>query len=226
MMTPYDWQEGIAHRAQYIESRIVGGSPVLALSINEGILAGSFRRQARKLFEIYDRLIYAGIGLQSDVESLRVASIEFAHREGFQRSEQDVTIQRVVTAMSQPIKNAFANFNSAPFVAKALFMEVCDSVEDDRYYCLDYDGDYVNDRRWSWLGGTREIGDKLSASVQKDFQPDMGIEATLAFVEASLKQVQPETKRREPEPLVFEAALLERSKRGDRRFKPLAGFSD
>jgi proteasome alpha subunit len=226
MLTPYDWQEGIAHRAQYIESRIVGGSPVLAVSLEEGILAGSFRRHARKLFEIYDRLIYSGIGLQSDVESLRVASIEFAHREGFQRSEQDVTIQRVVTAMSQPIKNAFANFNSPPFVAKALFMEVCDSIDEDRYYCLDYDGDYVNDRRWSWLGGTGDIGEKLAAAVHDGFRPDLGVEASLAFVESALKQVQPQSKRHEPEPLVFEAALLERNKKGDRRFKPLAGFTD
>src|SRR5512143_199130 len=110
MLTPYDWQEAIGHRAQFVEARIATGVPVVAISLDEGILAATYRRHTRKLFEIYDRLMYAAIGQQSDAESLRVAAIDFAHREGFQRSEQDVTIQRVVTAMSQPIKEAFANF--------------------------------------------------------------------------------------------------------------------
>src|SRR6476661_1608987 len=113
MLTPYDWQEGIGNRAQYIEGKLAQGSPVLALSRPEGILFFTYRRQTRKIYEIYDRLILAGIGQQSDVDAIRNAALEFASREGFQRSEEDVTIQRVVNALSAPLKRAFGDFGSA-----------------------------------------------------------------------------------------------------------------
>lgn len=80
-----------------------------------------------------------------------MAAIDFAHQEGFQRSEEDVTIQRIVMAMSQPLKRAFGDFNSAPFVARALFAEVGDAAAEDKYYILDYDGDFSVRERWAIL---------------------------------------------------------------------------
>src|SRR3569832_2774998 len=100
MFTPYDWQEGIGNRAQYIEAKLAQGAPVVAVSLEDGILVFTYRRQARKIYEVYDRLIFAGIGQQSDVEALRMAAVDFASQEGYNRSEQDVTIQRVATALS------------------------------------------------------------------------------------------------------------------------------
>src|SRR3569832_1637489 len=76
VFTPYDWQEGIGNRAQYIEGKLAQGLPVLALSLAEGILLFTYRRQARKIYEIYDRLIFAGVGQQSDVEALRIAAVD------------------------------------------------------------------------------------------------------------------------------------------------------
>ena len=124
MYTPYDWQEGIGNRAQYIEGKLAAGSPVLAVSLPEGILVYTFRRQARKIFEIYDRLIFAAVGQQSDVESIRGSALDFASREGYNRSEEDVTIQRVATGISVPIKKAFGDFGTAPLVVRCLFAEV------------------------------------------------------------------------------------------------------
>jgi proteasome alpha subunit len=86
MYTPYDWQEGIGHRAQYIEAKLAQGAPVIGVSLDAGILFFTFRRQGRKLFEIYDRLIFGALGQQSDVESVRLAALEFCSREGFNRS--------------------------------------------------------------------------------------------------------------------------------------------
>ena len=67
MQTPYDWQEAIAHRAEFIEDRLSQGTPALAVSIDAGVLFYTYKRQARKLFEIYDHLAMAGIGQQSAV---------------------------------------------------------------------------------------------------------------------------------------------------------------
>lgn len=220
MVTPYDWQEAIGHRAQFIESRLIAGVPVLALSIEEGIVAATFHRQSAKIYEVYDRLMYAGIGQQSDVESLRVAAIDFAHREGFQRSEQDVTIQRIVTAMSQPIKDSFANFSSAPWIARALFMEINSTREEDKYYCIDYDGDYCTDRLRSCLAGTQELSDALEAQMS---ELD-GSTLTATDAVEKLRQVLQKALDEAAEPdsapgeqLQFEAVLLSRDDVGDRR---------
>jgi hypothetical protein len=62
VFTPYDWQEGIGNRAQYIEGKLAQGVPVLAVSLEEGILLFTFRRQARKIYEIYDRLLLRALG--------------------------------------------------------------------------------------------------------------------------------------------------------------------
>jgi proteasome alpha subunit len=161
MLTPYDWQEGIGHRMSFIEGRLVTGSPILALSIEEGIVIFTYRRYSRKIFEIYDQLAYSAIGQQSDVESLRIAALDFAHQEGFNRSEKDVTIRRVVSALSAPIKRAFADFSSAPVVIRALFAEVATKPADDLYAVLDYEGDFKTRKEWAVVVGNDEFVDTL-----------------------------------------------------------------
>jgi len=220
MLTPYDWQEGIGHRAQYVENKLEQGSPVLALSIKEGILLVTYRRNARKIFEIYDRLAFAAVGQQSDIESLRVAAVDFAHQEGFNRSEQDVTIQRVVTALSGPVKKAFGDFNTAPFVVRALFAEVASQPELDTYMVLDFDGDFSTRKRYAFVATTpiaaQEIEKKLSEIAEDKLD--------LKKAEKSLKEIwkglQPEKQDGEGE-LILESALLERSEFRENRFRVL-----
>ena len=142
MMNPYDWQDAMQNRVAYILNRIEKGAPVLAVSLDAGILIFTYRRQSQKLFEIYDRLGFAGLGQQSDIESIRVSAMEFAHKEGFTRSEQDVTVQRVVTAVSAPIKKAFGDFSYSPILAISLFAELGSTPEQDTYFIVDFDGDY------------------------------------------------------------------------------------
>lgn len=157
MVTPYDWQEGIGHRASYVEGRLSGGSPVLALSLPDGILSVTVRRQTAKHYEVYDRLMFAAIGQQSDVEAMRVAAIDFAHQEGFIRSEADVTVQRVVSALSNPLKRAFGDFNTSPFVIRAMFAEVGETIAQDTFYVLEYDGDFHVREGWCALTGDGDV---------------------------------------------------------------------
>lgn len=165
MLTPYDWQEGIGYRMSFIEGRLVAGSPILALSIEEGIVIFSYRRHSRKIFEIYDQLTYTAIGQQSDVEALRIAALDFAHQEGFNRSENDVTIRRVVSALSAPIKRAFADFSAAPFVLRALFSEVGQSPNEDVFAILDYEGDFKTRRDWVFVAGGDEHEEVLKEAL-------------------------------------------------------------
>jgi proteasome alpha subunit len=224
MLTPYDWQEGIGNRAQYIEGKLEQGAPVLALSRPEGILFFTYRRQARKIYEIYDRLIFAGIGQQSDVDAIRNAALEFASREGFQRSEEDVTVQRVVTAMSAPLKRAFGDFGSSPAVARSLFAEVGETPEDDIFFVLDYDGDYAVSKGRAAVAGSLDTGESLDRALSEVGEGDL--EATIeALRPLWTKAVDAEGERGDAvtDGLTLEAALMDRRPGRENRFRLLHG---
>lgn len=217
-MSPYDWQESIAQRAQYVESRLKTGLPAAAVSLPEGILIGSLRRQSTKLFEVYDSLAMAALGIQSDVEALRVAAIEFCHKEGYQRSAEDVTIRRVAAGLSASIKKSFADLRTAPFAAVALFAELGDSPEHDRFALLDYDGDYRDARSLAVISGTAEG----RAAVEEALA---GLAGPLDEASSAMERAF-RTGREETGSLVFEAALLDRANQTDRKFRLVAGIQD
>ena len=214
MFTPYDWQEGIGHRAQYVENKLAQGIPVVGLSLPEGILLATFRRQTRKIYEIYDLLAFSAIGQQSDIEALRVSAVEFTHREGYNRSEQDVTIQRVVAGLSQPIKKAFGDFSTSPLIARSLFAELAAAPEDDQYFILDYDGDYSSSRGQTILAGSQEQTDSFVNLLKEcPLKMDKALKAIEAGWVFELDQEKTE--------LRFEAALIERATHREARFKLL-----
>ncbi|BCW96117.1 MAG: hypothetical protein WHS44_08665 [Fimbriimonadales bacterium] len=154
MLTPYDFQENLQQRAQYIRNRLRAGSPVIGISYDNGVLLLALKRRGRKVYEIYDRLMFSAIGNQADVENLRLAAIDFAHQEGFVRSPDDVTIQRVVGfALSPALKKAFGDPLTTPFVARALFAELHDAPEGDQFYTLNYDGEFLPYERFAVIGG-------------------------------------------------------------------------
>jgi proteasome alpha subunit len=224
MFTPYDWQEGIGNRAQFIEGKLAQGAPVLAVSLDAGILVFTYRRQARKIYEIYDRLIFAGIGQQSDVEALRVAALEFASKEGYSRSEEDVTIQRVATAISAPMKRAFSDFNAAPIVARSLFGEVNTTPADDLYYALDYDGDYTMSRNAAVIAGTLDAADALREKLNgfdTATTPEAAIDRLREVWLSSFDSESGDTPEDVLKGLSPEAILLERSDAREDRFRTL-----
>lgn len=153
--TPYDWQQTLRQKADYVEDRLRGGSPVAALSCQEGILLLTTRRTQSKIFEIYDRLAFAGLGNPSDLEAVRHAAVDFSHAEGYQRSEQDVSIQRVVGfAISPALKRSFADPFRTPLVIRGLFAQVGEAPADDLYYVLNYDGEFTLYHDYAAAAGT------------------------------------------------------------------------
>lgn len=223
MYTPYDWQEGIGNRASYIEGKLAQGAPVLAVSLDSGILVFTYRRQARKIYEIYDRLIFGAIGQQSDVEALRNAALEFAHREGFNRSEADVTVQRVATALSEPVKRAFNDFTAAPVVARSLFGEVNETPADDLYYTVDFDGDYGVGRRNAVIAGTLEAAEGFRARLDDIDRATSASDAVSMLESVWTSIIDPEGAKGSEllDGLSPEAVLLERSNARENRFRLL-----
>jgi len=224
VFTPYDWQEGIGNRAQYIEGKLAQGLPVLAASVADGILVFTYRRQARKIYEVYDRLLFAGVGQQSDVEACRMAAVDFAHQEGYNRSEQDVTIQRVATALSAPLKKAFADFGSAPLVARVLFAEVNSDMERDAFYVLDYDGDYSLQRGSAALTGSDVQAQAFDGKLEglKKLKSDKAAEALQEIWQSGMESEERPMKEL-LEGLTAEAVLVERAEARENRFRVLLG---
>ena len=165
--SPYDWNENVRHRSEYIENILREGSPVVGVSCQEGVLLVTLRRHQRKIFEIYDALLFAGIGRQSDLESVRIAAIDLAHQEGFARSPDDVSAQRIVGfAISPAVKKAFSDPFAGPFVLRGLFAEMAREPEDDLYYTLNYDGEFVPSSRYAVIAGTQPAEDRMLRYLQ------------------------------------------------------------
>ncbi len=221
MITPYDWQEGIGNRAQYIEGKLRHGAPVLAISLDSGILIYTRKRQSRKIFEVYDRLAFAAVGQQSDVEALRTAAVEFAHQEGYNRSEQDVTIQRVVTAISAPVKKAFSDFSSAPLVAHSLFAEVGENIDQDGLYVLNYDGDYTVEQRAAVVAGTDAAIDSAESQL-KEIPTNSSAEEVVLKLREIWNTLRDEDSKPLDEGLEEEVVLIERSTHREDRFRFLS----
>jgi len=161
-LTPYDWNQSIQTRMEYIEERLRDGSPVVGISIPEGVLLVTIRRAQRKIYEIYDRLVFGGIGNQSDIETMRNAAIDFAHQEGFQRSPDDVTAHRLIGSVLSPaLKRAFGDPFTAPLVFRGIFAEVADRQEQDLFYALGFDGEFRSEGRYSVVAGSFEAENRM-----------------------------------------------------------------
>jgi proteasome alpha subunit len=162
MYSPYDFNQSIAHRAEYVEERLKAGMPVIGISYDEGILLFTVKRTQRKVFEIYDQIIYSAIGNQADVEAVRLASIDFAHQEGFSRSPDDVSIQRLVGfAISPPLKRAFGDPMTTPNVLRALFAEIGSTPDKDQFFVLNYDGEFSNHSGFAIATGAESAEDAM-----------------------------------------------------------------
>lgn len=230
MISPYDWQEGIGHRGQYVESRLSGGSPVLAISIEEGIVLLTYRKQARKLFEIYDELAMGALGQQSDVEALRQAAVDFAHQEGFNRSEKDVTIHRVVNALSGPIKRAFADFSMVPVVARAIFAQVGPTPTRDAYAMLDFDGDFHSRTGYGYVAPSQSASDLLDIRLgeldRSKLTSDQAVAALKELWSEAYQTEEVASTEEITEGLGVEVFLLQRSPKSENRFRYLTDYQD
>lgn len=180
---PFEFNEAIGHRREYVEDKLREGSPVVGISFDTGLLLLTIRRTQRKVFEIYDRLIFAGIGNQSDLEAIRVGAIDVAHKEGFERSPDDVTAHRIVGfALSPPLKRLFGDQWNMPAVLRALFGELGRTPAEDVFFTLNYDGEFTQAHHFAAIAGTTEAEDRMALwlmGVGPETTRDQAIERAL-----------------------------------------------
>jgi proteasome alpha subunit len=164
----YDWNNALQQRNEYVEDRLKDGSPVVGVSYAEGVLLLSLRGSQRKIFEVYDRLMMGSLGKQSDIESLRLASIDTAHKEGFERSPDDVSIQRLVGfSLSPAIKRVYNDQSAIPLTLRTIYTELGKTPNDDHFFVIGFDGEFRTQNRFAVAAGTtyaeEQAEDYLSA---------------------------------------------------------------
>jgi proteasome alpha subunit len=173
MYSPFDFNEAMGHRKDFVEEALRAGSPAAAIAYDGGIALLSVNRSQRKIYEIYDRQMFCAIGRQADIENIRLASIQMMHQEGFERSPDDVSVQRLVGfSLSPALKKAFGEQFAAPFVIRALFAEVGRQPGADTFFTLNYDGEFRQHNGVAVVGGTQGAED---AMLEKLGEPNPSI---------------------------------------------------
>jgi|GEM_PF-146693 len=181
--TPFDFNEAINQRRDHAADGLRHGSPVVGVSCKEGLAILTVRRSQRKVFEIYDRLIYSAIGNQSDIEAVRLGAVDLAAREGFERSPDDVTAQRLVGfSLSPALKNVFRDQFRAPSVIRAMFGELGDQPGDDMLFILNYDGEFSLHSGRAAVAGSPEAEDAMLREMEGlDAVPQLDAALALAL---------------------------------------------
>ena len=138
---PYRWLEAIGNRREYVRDQLKTGSPVFAVSSEEGILLLGVGQGHSKVFELFDRHALAGLGHPADIEKVRQAAIDSAHIEAFNRAPEDVSLRRLIGfGLSPQLKTNFEQIFSAPFLVELILAELGSDPSKDVIVRLHFDG--------------------------------------------------------------------------------------
>jgi proteasome alpha subunit len=108
------------------------------------------------------------LGKQSDIESLRLAAIDVAHKEGFERSPDDVSIQRLVGfSLSPAIKRVYNDQQSIPLTLRGLFAEMNRDPDGDHFFVLGYDGEFTAREKVAVAAGTPYAEEQAEESLRE-----------------------------------------------------------
>ena len=154
---PYRWLEAVNDRRDYIEDQLRGGSPVVGLKYDDGLLLVTIGRGQRKIFEVHDRIVLSAIGHSADIERLRMMATDTASVQGFQSSVDDVTLHRLTNFVLGPtIKQSFEAIFGSAYIIKMLLAELGVRGVGEGFVSLNYDGTVQSNQHREVIGGTHE----------------------------------------------------------------------
>jgi len=170
---PYRWLQAVENRIQYIEKRLRPASPVVGLPYEHGAFLFTVSPSGqRKLFEVYDGLALGALGHPADVERLRMMAINVAHTEGFVRSAQDVTLQRLLTfGIAPQVKSAFDEVFRSPFIAKLLMVELLPTDHASQFFTLSFDGNFGSRTEYGIAAGTPQAEELMERTIRDALPP-------------------------------------------------------
>lgn len=188
---PFRWMEAISTRHNYVQEKLKKGQPVLAVPFDEGVLLLGFCPQPGKIFEIYDRIALGALGHPADVERLRMTLLDLAHVEGFNRSEQDVTISRLLQfGIAPALKQNFEEVQRAPYLIQMLLVEI-DRHGNPLFFRLNYDGHWETFKRGVVIGGNGKMVEWMEKEIEKrpfaTYPLDKALQETCELWEQGIK---------------------------------------
>ncbi|HLG22277.1 MAG TPA: hypothetical protein VI382_05630 [Candidatus Manganitrophaceae bacterium] len=161
---PYRWVEAIRNRREYLEEQLASGAPIVSLPFQNGLLLATIGGGTAKLYEIYDQIVFGGIGHPADLEKLRTVVLDLSHVEGFNRSPTDVTVRRLIKFGLAPlVKQAFEEALHAPYICKIVMAEVSAPSGKPLFVRLNYDGVFEESEATAVLAPTPQIGRRMEA---------------------------------------------------------------
>jgi len=204
-------------RSEYAHKGIARGRSVIGLSYADGLLflAENTSTTLHKISEIYDKVLFAGVGKYSEFEELRIAGIRLADLRGYQYGREDVKARDLANAYSQALSMIFTQ-QMKPYEVEILVGEVDGLASRPSMYHVLFDGSVTDETDFVAMGGHAED----LADVLKDrFAADWDL-ATAVKTAVQVLATAPEARTIDPE--TVEAAVLDRSRTQRRKFRRLA----
>jgi proteasome alpha subunit len=207
MSFPYASPEQVMKdKADYARKGIARGKSIVALEYAEGVvfLAENPSATLHKVFEIYDRIAFAGVGKYNEYENLRIVGIRHADLKGYAYAREDVTARSLANLYSQILGQIFTE-GFKPYEVEILVAEVGHGGLPSELYKVTYDGFVTDEHGFAALGGQ---SDALMRHL-KDAYPDESpsLEDALRIGVEALAAVE----NRQLEAGKVEAAVLDRS---------------
>jgi proteasome alpha subunit len=200
-------------RHDYARKGIARGKPVAAVEYADGVLfvADNPSATLHKVSELYDRVAFAGVGKYSEFENLRIAGVRMADLRGYSYGREDVTAKAVANAYSQVLSNIFTQ-EMKPYEVELLVAQVGERQEENELFHILYDGSVEDEEGVVAMGGESET---LETSLKDSYRPGLDL------AEAVRLSVAPLAGGEQLDPDRVEAAVLERTRKGRRKFRRL-----
>jgi proteasome alpha subunit len=200
-------------RSDYARKGIARGKPVVAIEYADGILfiADNPSATLHKVSELYDRIAFAGVGKYSEFENLRIAGVRMADLRGYSYGREDVTAKAVANAYSQVLSNIFTQ-EMKPYEVEILVAQVGERPEENELFHILYDGSVSDEEGVVAMGGE---SDTLSTTLKESYRPGLDLAEAIRIGVPTL------TPEGAPDPERVEAAVLDRTRKGRRKFRRL-----
>lgn len=164
-------------KADYARKGIARGKSMVALEYQDGIVlvAENPSTTLHKLSEIYDHIVFAGVGKFSEFENLRIAGVRHADLKGYVYSREDVTAKSLANAYSQTLGNIFTQ-ELKPFEVEIMVAQVGEDNSSNEIYHILYDGTINDEKGYAAMGGQ---ADEIRRFLKNNYKEDMSLEEAI-----------------------------------------------
>jgi proteasome alpha subunit len=202
-------------RSDYARKGIARGKSVVALECKDGLLfiAENPSTTLHKISEIYDRIVFAGVGKYSEFEDLRIAGVRLADLRGYSYGREDVKAKDIANAYSQALSTIFTQ-QMKPYEVEILVGEISENGGRNEVYHILFDGSVNDEHGFVGMGGHAE---ELSTALKGSYQDGWDLATSVREAAKALSSAE----GRQIEPASIEAGVLERTRTQRRKFRRL-----